>query len=152
MRVLIQLGILSEPLLYASPYFERRRPEYYASLQAVRERGTFSGWIGFFLRAVETQALDAVKRAESLLGLGEEYRRRLRDRKVRGGALQLADQLIANPYMTTTRAADLLGVTTQGAAYAVRQLVESEILVEAGRVGRAQLYVCSDVLDVLQAP
>ena len=50
---------LPEPLLYLSPFFEARRPEYYGMLQGVRERGDFDGWLGLFLEAVRVQSIDA---------------------------------------------------------------------------------------------
>jgi Fic family protein len=41
-------GRLPVPLLYISPYFERRRREYYARLQAVRKNGEIQQWCQFF--------------------------------------------------------------------------------------------------------
>jgi hypothetical protein len=38
---LVQQGVLPQPLLYLSSYFEAHRQEYYDRLQAVRERGRF---------------------------------------------------------------------------------------------------------------
>ncbi len=42
---LIQLGLLSAPLIYPSVYFERNRDEYYRLLQNVRVQGTWNEWI-----------------------------------------------------------------------------------------------------------
>jgi Fic family protein len=149
---LVERGILAEPLLYVSPYLEARRPEYYERLQRVRQEGDFDTWISFFLEAVAFQALDAVSRAEALLATLGRYRERLRSRRVRGGAIDLAEQLIANPYMTTSRAAGILQSTTQGAAYAIQRLIECGIVADAGHQGAARLFLAQEVLDVLQAP
>lgn len=149
---LVERGVLPEPLLYVSPYLEARRPEYYERLQRVRQIGDFEGWIGFFLDAVASQALDAVQRAESLLRVIGGFRDRLRAARIRGGAVELVDQLLANPYMTTSRATRFLNVSPQGAAYSVNRLVEAGILQEGGHAGAARLYVAREVLDVLEAP
>jgi Fic family protein len=149
---LVERGILPEPLLYVSPYFDARRLDYYAYLQGVRERGDFDAWFGFFLAAVESQALDAAGRAERLLSVQDGFKERLVRAKVRGRAHRFIDQLIANPFTTTTRVADLLDVTSQGAAYVVKQLLDAGILAPAGKVGRARVYVAEEVLEVLESP
>jgi len=149
---LVERGILPLPLLYVSPYLETRRSEYYRRLQRVRQKGDFDGWIGFFLEAVTSQALDAVGRAESLLRVFAGFRDRLRRARIRGGAVELVDQLLANPYVTTSRAVRFLKVSQQGAAYAIQRLVDADIVRAEGQAGAARLYVAREVLDVLEAP
>lgn len=145
----VERGVLEEPLLYVSPFFDARRPEYYHSLQGVRERGDFHRWIVFFLAAVESQALDAITRAETLLALQEIFRQGLREAGIKGRAEQLADQLIANPFITTPRSADLLKVTPQGARHVMQQLIRTGIIGYSHNIGRTKVYVASDVLDAL---
>jgi len=149
---LVERDILPMPLLYVSPYLEARRSEYYGHLQRVRQKGDFEGWIAFFLEAVTSQALDAVRRAESLLAVFSTFRVRLRNARIRGGAVELVDQLLANPYLTTSRAIHFLNVSQQGAAYAIQRLVHAGIVQPEGQVGAARLYVAKEVLDVLEAP
>lgn len=148
---LVERDILRESLLFVSPYFEARRDEYYERLQTVRRRGAFDDWVKFFLEGVEVQALDAVTRGEALLALMRDFRDRLRALRVRGSALQLVEQLLANPFVTTSRASKFLGVTYQGAAYAIAQLVRAEIVEETDRRGAARVFVSRPILDVLEA-
>jgi Fic family protein len=149
---LVERGILALPLLYVSPYLEARRPEYYDRLQRVRQRGQFEDWITFFLDAVRSQAMDAVGRAERLLEVFSAYRDRLRNARIRGGAVELVDQLLANPYMTTSRAAGFLHISLQGASYAINRLVDAKILEPSGRTGAARVFLAREVLEVLEAP
>jgi len=149
---LVERGVVPLPLLYVSPYLETRRAEYYEWLQRVRQTGDFDSWISFFLDAVTSQSLDAVSRAEALLGVFSRFRRHLREARIRGGAVELVDQLLANPYLTTTRAARFLNVSPQGAAYAIQRLQDAKIIEPAGQAGAARLYVAREVLDVLEAP
>ena len=149
---LVERGVLAEPLLYVSPYLEARRSAYYDHLQRVRQRGDFEGWISFFLDAVTSQALDAVRRAERLLEIVAMYRERLRKARVRGGAVELAEALIANPYVTTPRAMKLLDVSYQGAAYSIQRLLDAGVVRDAGTQGTAKLYLASEVLETLEAP
>ena len=101
---------LPQPLLYLSSYFERHRDTYYAMLQAVREGGDLDGWLRFYLRGVETQANDAVLRAERLIDLRESYRTRVIE-STRGQAISLVDPLFANPIITAPRVERMLDVT-----------------------------------------
>jgi Fic family protein len=44
-------GALSKPVLYLSHYFKQHRQEYYARIQAVRDRGDRESWLIFMLSA-----------------------------------------------------------------------------------------------------
>src|SRR6266536_5812256 len=48
---LMERGLLRQPLLYLSAYFERNRDEYVGHLQRVREDGAYEEWVTFFLHA-----------------------------------------------------------------------------------------------------
>jgi Fic family protein len=117
--MLLENKALSQPLLYVSPYMEARRREYYESLQAVREQGHMQQWLQFFLTAVEYQATDAENRALKLVDLRERYRQELKGVKSR--AIEVAEMLFSNPFLTVRRVEKALGVTNQGA----RNLIES---------------------------
>jgi len=140
---------LPEPLLYLSPYFEQRRDRYYALLQGVRQRGEMKQWLEFFLEAVATQTSSAVTLAEALLDLQSDYRQRLVDDRSR--AAEIIDLLFVNPFVTTRRVTDELGVTNAGANNLLRRLESAEILRQShvsGRGGRITWYA-TDVMRVL---
>ena len=140
---------LPEPLLYLSPYFERRRDQYYAALQAVRERGDIDGWLALFLDAVAVQSTDAVVRAERLTDLKERYRLLVRA-ATRGAANRLVDLAFEHPVLTANIVERRLAITRPAALAALRQLAELGIL-RAGPPGpRRQLrWRAQAILDVL---
>ena len=72
----------------------------------------------FFLRAISTQAADAVTRAEAPVDLREEFRSRLRGKRSR--ATEVLDLLFGNPVMTVRIVVNRLGVTPQGATLFLR--------------------------------
>jgi Fic family protein len=140
---------LPEPLLYLSPYFEARRERYYDALQAVRERGDVGSWVGLFLEAVSTQAVDAVLRAERLVDLRERYRTSVRT-TTRGAAAQLAELTIEQPVLTTRVVEERLGITRPAALKALRHLEDVGILMAAPEGPRRQLrWHADEVLSVL---
>lgn len=78
-RLLIALllgewGIVGQPLLSVSRYFDHHRDAYIDGLLAVSQRGDWRGWVELFLTAVLTQAEDALTRSRRLLDLRERYR------------------------------------------------------------------------------
>jgi Fic family protein len=147
---LIERGVISQPLLYLSAYFERNRDEYVGALQGVRERGDMDAWISFFLRGVTVQANSAIDAADSLLRLREDFRGRLRQARARGQAVDAADALIGNPFVSVPQLAQLLGLTRQGAQYVISSLERAGIVESVPGDTRPALHVAREVLDVLQ--
>ena len=49
---LLQRGVMREPLLAVSPWFEARRREYQDSLQQLSETGEWDPWVAFFCEAI----------------------------------------------------------------------------------------------------
>jgi Fic family protein len=140
---------LPEPLLYLSPYFETRRQQYYDALQGVRERGELDQWLGLFLEAVRTQAIDAVARAERLTDLREQHRSTVQA-ATRGIANQLVELAVEQPVLNSRVVEMRLGVSRPAALKALRQLAHLGVLVEAGGGPRGQLrWRAAEVLSVL---
>lgn len=147
---LVERGVLREPLLYLSGYLERNRQEYVDRLQAVREQGAYEDWILFFLQAVSEQAEAAVQTADSLLQLNTAFRERLRGIRARGQAIDAAEGLIANPYVSAPRLAETLGITRQGGKYVLSTLERAGILELVPGERRPALYVAREILETLQ--
>lgn len=58
--MLVESGVLKQPLLYLSLYFKTHRQEYYDRLQRVRTDGDWEGWLRYFLEGVALTARDAI--------------------------------------------------------------------------------------------
>lgn len=148
--LLVERELLPQPLLYLSSFFEAHRSDYYDRLQAVRERGEIQEWLRFFLTGVREQANDAVARAEELVDLREEMRRRLAGDRSR--ATEVVEMIFENPVLTTNRIAEALDVSLQSALNHVRRLESEEVVTEVvGIPGRSKRWVARDVLRVLGA-
>jgi Fic family protein len=116
----------------------------------VRERGDLQQWFQFFLRGVARQALNAVDSADALLQLRDDFRERLRVAAARGQAVEAAERLIGNPFVTVPQLARELGVTRQGAQYVVTSLQKAGVIEPVASAARPALFVARDVLAVLQ--
>lgn len=153
-RLLISLlmcteGLLPHPLLYLSAYFEKNRSDYYELLLGITQRGEWIPWVRFFLRAVATQARDAIARTDDLLGLWGKYRERLQGARASALLLSLVDQLFAFPVITTRMAAEVLSVTPRSAQLNINKLVEANILHEATGQKRNRIYVGHEVFAII---
>jgi Fic family protein len=146
---LIARGRLTVPLLYLSAYLERQRQDYYDALQAIRETGDPILWIDLFLTAVETQADDAVQRAQRIIALRESY---LQKASTMGtpNALALVDLICENPVVTTRSIEDRLGVSRPTALRLLRRMEEQGVLSETDSGARGQRrYVARAMMEAV---
>ncbi len=143
-------GLLPQPLLYLSAYFERHRQAYYQGLLEVSRRGRWREWIEFFLNGVADQSRDAVRRSHLLLELREEYRRRLGSSRS-ASPLRLAEALFSYPAVTIPAAARLLGVTWVAAKGNVLKLVDAGILTESPGRERNRIFIAREIIEIVEA-
>jgi Fic family protein len=148
---LVARGRLTAPLLYLSSYLERERPRYYESLQAVSERGDVVPWVDLFLTAVQTQAADAVTRAERIIELRERYRAAASSIGS-ANALALVDLICENPLVTTRLVEERLGVSRPTSLRLLRELAARGVLGEHEAGPRGQRRYLAYELIALTAP
>lgn len=146
---LIDDGSLATPALNLSPWFEARKSEYVDGLLRVTHSGDFDTWVRFFSEAVRAQAEDGVSIISALLAFRDETIARLREKGVRGIALQIAENLLGYPLIDIATARSLTGKTFEAANQAVARLVESGILREATGRRANRLFVCGEVLRII---
>jgi cell filamentation protein, protein adenylyltransferase len=156
-RLLITLllcveGLLPQPLLYLSAFFERHRQEYYRLLMAVSQFGSWTPWIAYFLRGIAGQSSDAVKRANLLLSLRQRYREKMQSARSSALLLQMVDDLFSTPALDVSGASKRLNVTPRAAQLNVDKLIKSGILKEATGRRRNRIFVAAEIIDIIEAP
>ena len=142
--------LLPQPLLYLSAFFERFRDDYYNLLLSVSQKGKWENWIRFFLRAVATQARDAIRRSDRLLALWRDYRIRMQEARASALLLQLVDELFEYPAITNRRAANRLSITARSAQLNVQKLLNAGILQEATGQQRNRVYIAPEIIRILE--
>jgi Fic family protein len=153
-RILIPLflaerGLLPDPLLYLSAYFERTRQTYYDLLLRVTTTGDWQAWISYFLDGVAQQAQKATELADRLLELQAHYRQLLYGESGANNTLQLIDSLFINPLLTVKRAEQLLEVSTPTARNAVNILERTGILTEITGRNWGRVFEAKEILNLL---
>ena len=147
--MLVLRGVLSQPLLYLSAYFEQYRTQYYDHLLATSQGGDLRPWIDFFLRGVRRQARDAEERTVRLVELQARLRSELLDEGRPNSVVRLAEQLFAVPIVTAPRVERLLGVTRPTAQAAIDVLIERGELAEVTGRERNRIYEASRIFDAV---
>lgn len=149
--LLVERQVLPAPLLYLSAYFEATRPEYYARLSGITDRGEWEEWLEYFLRGVAGQAEDALGRIQRIDSLLVGWRGRLAAASSRLPERAL-DLFVENPYWTINRLAERLGVAFTTAQRAVDRLESAGVVMLATEAKRNRVYCARAILQILEQP
>lgn len=147
--VLIERGVLPQPLLYISVYLEKNRTQYYDLLLQTSRTGDFEPWIRFFLRAVSAQATDAEERTVRLVELQATMRNQLLKERVSTTAMRAAELLFSTPFVSANSLAAELNVSFPTAQSAINLLVQRGDLVETTGRQRNRFYFAQGIFDAV---
>lgn len=155
-RLLITLmldehGLLPDPFLYFSSYFNTHRDEYVQRLFEVNAEGKWEEWIQFFLDGVIDQSKEVFLRSHKLLDLRDEYRRRYQDRRFEA-MMPIIYELFKNPVITITRATERADVRYQPARNAILALEEDDVLEEVTGKDRYKVYHAKEIIGIIEEP
>ncbi len=147
---LYRAGLLSEPSLTVSPWFEARRTAYYDALFGVSAQADWSTWIGLFADGI---AASAAQTRDRMLALTEAMRVAKEQIHVGGirttNALRLIDVAVDRLVFTTAEAAAALGMKPQGAAKLIDSLQSLGILSAVDDRKYNRIYYAPRVADVV---
>lgn len=143
-------GILSEPTLTVSPWFEARREDYYDRLNAVSTDGDWDSFIRFFATGLAESATGTRREMLALLAVQQELKDIVRASPLRAeNAQTLVDLAIANPSFTVRKVESDLGVSYGRANKLVGQLVDLGILRVVDADAYKRRFFAPRVLEVL---
>lgn len=148
--LMVSQGLLPQPLLYLSAYFERNRSDYYRLLLAVSQRGAWHEWISFFLRGVSEQSAAAFAEAQRLGALEVAYKKRFDQPRVSAALLRAIESLFTRPVVTVKTLAEQLKLSQPAAKTIIERLMKSEILQEITGKGKNRVYVAREILASLE--
>ena len=147
MLILNRSKVLEYPVLYLSGYFNDKRNEYIRSLNRVRECDDFQGWIDLFLDALIEQSNSSIRLIDSLYQVRQRFHEMDNDLKTS----HLIDSLFINPFVRKMDVAKICNVHLSTAGKMVNDLVEKRILSETTGRKRNQLFVCKEIMDILNS-
>lgn len=143
-------GLLPQPLLNISAYFEEHRQEYYDHLLSISQKGTWEDWLGFFFRGIAEHASKGFTRINRL----REIRSRLQgfvetDRNPeRMGAV--VDQLFSRPIFTIKQLEFSMGFGYRNISIYVEKLEKAGIIHELTGYTRNRVFQSDEILKAIQ--
>lgn len=150
---LVYKGLLARPILYLSDYLERHRNSYYTYLMQAREQNNLAGWVNFFLKGITETAQQGVETFSQILELQKKYDDRIQSLGSRAGnASKIIRELYQHPFIKSSMAVDLLGVSTPTANTLLKDLSEMNILKELTGGKRDRMYVLDEYIHLFLAP
>lgn len=154
-RLLIALqlydtGLLEQPNLYLSEYFNRNKAAYVDRMNAVRTHGDWEAWLSFFLTGIAQQAEESVDRTLALDSLRRRYENEYGG--VQYAKNRLACTLFEQPYVTTNTVADMLDIERSTAYRAIDELVAEGVLEEVTGKQRNKEYRAKEIFAILEQP
>jgi Fic family protein len=129
-------------VLYLSYWFKLHRAHYYELLQAIRDKGEWEEWIGFFLEGVATVSFEATETARAIVTLRDKHRRLITDRfgRAAGNGLRILEDLYSHPFIDNRGVMEKLGLSFPTAAELIERFVEADLLAEITGRERYRVY------------
>lgn len=148
--MLKEWGVLPQPLLNISAYFERHRQEYYDRLLAVSQQGQWEAWLRFFLQAISIQAQDSLDRMSRLESLRGRYQQELETGRSATRMAAVIDFVFSRPILSVKQMQMGLDIPYMAAKRYVDRLVEADVLIERTGNARNRVFVAAQVLRALE--
>ncbi len=146
--VLIERGLLSEPILYLSRYIIQNKAEYYRLLLAVTADGAWEEWTSFMLEGIRETALSTMEKIDEIHVVHDDMQIELRSILPGGANADLLDVLFEQPYCRISTVMTRCGVSRPTATKWLKMLADNDVLV-AIRAGKHLLYVNTRFFSVL---
>jgi len=143
-------GVLGDPTLTVSPWFEARRNQYYDLLLGVSAAGEWDGFIRFFAEGLRHSAETTREEMMALVAAQGELKDVVRHSALRADSAQaLVDLAVANPSFTVRKVQADLGLSYGRANTLVSQLVGLGILAVVDPTAYKRRFFAPRVLQVL---
>ena len=139
---LVSKGLLKQPVLYLSDFFERNRQLYYDNLMRVREKNDLLQWFRFFLVGVSETARGSITTFDNILKLQKKVEEQLRSLGSRtANAQNVMHALYRHPVADAARVGKAAGVSPASAYKLIADLERFGILKEVTGGKRGKQYV-----------
>lgn len=146
---LVSKGILKQPILYLSDFFEKNRMLYYDNLMRTRTHNDINQWLKFFLTGIIETAKKGVTTFDGILQLQKSLEEKLKSLGNRNmDARKVVDYLYTQPIIEVTKVEELLQKSSVTAYKLLADLERLDIIKEISGAQRNKLYVFKDYLDL----
>lgn len=148
---LVSKGILKQPVLYLSDFFERNRQHYYDNLMRVREKNDLQQWFKFFLVGVIETARSSTTTFDNILKLQKQVETQLQTLGSRAAnAQKVVISLYQRPIVNAARVGAVAEVSPASAYKLIADLERFGILKEITGGKRGKMYTFDAYLKLFK--
>jgi Fic family protein len=148
---LVDRGILKQPVLYLSDFFERNRTNYYDNLMRVREKNDLLQWFKFFLVGIIETASSSVATFDNILKLQKQVEGQIQTLGSRTvNAQKVINYLYQRPIIDAAKVTEVVAVSPTSAYKLIVDLVQLGILEEITGGKRGKQYMFTAYLNLFK--
>ncbi|MGB0864273.1 MAG: Fic family protein, partial [Saprospiraceae bacterium] len=139
---LVSKGILKQPILYLSDFFEKNRHHYFDNLMYVRTQSNIKQWFKFFLVGVIETAKKGILTFDNILQLQKETDLKIQNLGSRSSKAKiLIEALYINPLIDAEGVSSITKTSKSSAYTLIKALEQLGILKEISGGKRHKLYL-----------
>ncbi len=148
---LVNKGMLKQPILYLSDFFEQNRMLYYDNLMRVRTHNDINQWFKFFLTGVIETAKKGIKTFDGILQLQKIIEGKLKGIGSRSGdAYKVVEYLYTHPIIDAQRVTQVIRKSQRPSYNMLAILEELKIIKEITGSQRGKLYIFEDYIALFR--
>ena len=146
---LVSKGILKQPILYLSDFFEKNRTLYYDNLMRIRTHNDINQWLKFFLVGIVETAKKGVETLDAIMQLQHSLEIRIDKLGARStDARTIINYLYNKPVISVSDVIGLINKTHQTAYNIIADLERIEVIKEITGAQRNKLYLFKEYMDL----
>lgn len=146
--LLVDAGLLRQPLLYLSRYIIETKNDYYRLLLAVTAEGAWEDWILYILEGIRQASRETVQQIQAIRTLQDDFAARARAVSKGGADSEFQSVLFEQPYCRIATVRQRCDVSRPTATSWLNALSEAGMLMRV-KVGRDVLFVNREFLELL---
>ncbi|MDO9102510.1 MAG: Fic family protein [Candidatus Nitrotoga sp.] len=148
---LVSRGILKQPVLYLSDFFERNRQLYYDNLMRVRVKNDLLQWFKFFLVGVIETAKSSITTFDNILKLQKQVEAQIQTLGSRtANAQKVLHYLYQRPMVDAAKVCKVADISSASAYKLIADLEQFGILKEITGGKRGKMYVFDAYLKLFK--
>lgn len=148
---LVSKGILKQPILYLSDFFEKNRTLYYDNLTRVRTHNDLNQWLKFFLTGVIETAKKGVIAFDGILQLQKNLDLKIKSLGNRSvDAQKVITYLYTQPVIDAIKVVEIIQKSNVTAYKLLADFEKLDILKEISGAHRNKLYVFNEYINLFK--
>jgi len=148
--VLRSRGVMDQPLLYMSQFFEDNKDEYVELMLNVSRNSDWLSWFRFFLGGIIQSCEKTIETIQNVRELQDAYNKKCQQARSSALLLRIVDSIFEKLVITVPYVQELTDTSYTAAMNNVSKLVEYGILEETNISRRPKYYIASELTRLFE--